>query len=444
MNGPVSCTDLEAMDSKDLRSIVAALRAENSELKSRLVEFERRDAGWTALKCPNCGFGRMEEERAMEPASDPCLPNEIFLLIAEYFDPGTRSLFQLARTCSALYDLLLPRLYESFSAPKVYEKVRNAFPMNSSSTVLPHGLSLVKTLDAGVPSGSGDSWEDKNRMYSVRSCFHVVDLRCGVAELDFALFARTTPKRLANLRVLEVHFTDAHPDLDLDSPSWTARMKEDIMPNLMKVKFSGAFKPNWLHVVNACHRLDEVRLDYGTLDDWDPTPLPGSMVPKIRTLAVSEGQYVSKTKRHFPSFAPLEIQIALEFDDIRPLEENDWAVLCRMDSLKKLEVREMESSLFRIGCPKFLEELVVEDFDLDFFENTNDLPALQSLISSLPSRIQFNLTTWCFDCYLWRVDNAEDCRLLAELKMWAELPGFKVKGDADLPSLRSLWEEFGI
>lgn len=76
-------------------------------------------------------------------------PNEIFLMISEYLSPGTRSLLSLARTCRALYELSLPRLYVAFSLRNVINKARRTILTGPRVPSLSHGLNAVKTTRYG-------------------------------------------------------------------------------------------------------------------------------------------------------------------------------------------------------------------------------------------------------------------------------------------------------
>lgn len=156
----MSRLDLDATDPDRLRETLTAVLAENEALKSRLAEREGRGA----LK------GCKEDVPVAATAGKPVFPVEIFPLIANYLDPGTTSLLELARTCRTLYELLLPRLYECFSTAEVSSKVRKALRSDASKSSLPHGLSLVRKLDAGLPS---DAWEGKNRIDVACSCTNV-------------------------------------------------------------------------------------------------------------------------------------------------------------------------------------------------------------------------------------------------------------------------------
>lgn len=92
---------------------------------------------------------------AQEPDSESDepvgFPNEIFAMIGGYFDPGTKSLFNLARTCRSLYELLLLRLYKTFSLN--WDLVRMPRPSHfySRRESVPSGLTAIHRLEAHMP-----------------------------------------------------------------------------------------------------------------------------------------------------------------------------------------------------------------------------------------------------------------------------------------------------
>lgn len=145
-----------------LETLVAVQANEIEPLKAQL-EFFKSNGGRGAVECAKCGFvqGASEDVILLRDTPDALIfPNEIFLLIGTQLEPGTRSLLKLARTCRAMYWLLLPRLYESFSVQKVHGKVGMAQRDDSlTHTAIPYGLGLVKKLDVyHSPQNHPTSW----------------------------------------------------------------------------------------------------------------------------------------------------------------------------------------------------------------------------------------------------------------------------------------------
>lgn len=87
---------------------IASLESQVAFLRRALAEVERELAD---LK----GETRDEEDELVvsEPRS---LPNELWLEVGSYLEPGSRSLLCLASTCKTLFKLLLPRLLERITS----------------------------------------------------------------------------------------------------------------------------------------------------------------------------------------------------------------------------------------------------------------------------------------------------------------------------------------
>lgn len=105
------------------------------------------------------------------------VPNEIFSMIVEHLGPGTRSLLKLARTCRALYDLLLPRLYETFSLYNIRMKAQPSTYRRPPS--VPSGMGFVKRLDLAYAN-----WDNRDYQSFVEQCSNSVqELSCNLRTL---------------------------------------------------------------------------------------------------------------------------------------------------------------------------------------------------------------------------------------------------------------------
>lgn len=145
----------------ELAEANAALVAENETLKTRLSELEASGGSEEDAMATNCGH--TAGALSVAAADEPTLPNEIFLMVAEYYKPGSRSLANLARTCRSLYELLVPKLYEHFEVANLYLKIENLcsrkWHRGKDSPTLPHGLTLVIYVGARTYWGVGGQKE---------------------------------------------------------------------------------------------------------------------------------------------------------------------------------------------------------------------------------------------------------------------------------------------
>lgn len=142
--------DFAQLDADELRWSLAAALAENRRLESVIKTLSKICAERDAMGCRKCGPNGNDSRRGgseIDASPDiPVLPNEIFLSIAMYFKEDSRSLLNLARSCRGLYELLPPRLCESFSVdfdPKVVVFAKETGP----GICLPRGREFVKHLD---------------------------------------------------------------------------------------------------------------------------------------------------------------------------------------------------------------------------------------------------------------------------------------------------------
>lgn len=71
----------------------------NTELEARFMHFEASDGNkGAAPTCSACGTACAVCSTSSEIKNEVALPNELFRMIAEYFEPGTRDLSNFART----------------------------------------------------------------------------------------------------------------------------------------------------------------------------------------------------------------------------------------------------------------------------------------------------------------------------------------------------------
>lgn len=156
------------------------------------------------------------------------LPLEIILMIGKYLDPGTSSLLNLARSCRALYGLLVPWLFSSMCIGTGYfSRYQKAFRSPQHSSLLPFGLGSVTMLDL-LP----DMTEEAELLGSlVRECPNVVELSCTFeAFIGFVLKSGGVVQR--KLKVLRIQMSGSDDNgIDL---TWTGA------PNLEMLELNGS------------------------------------------------------------------------------------------------------------------------------------------------------------------------------------------------------------
>lgn len=74
-------------------------------------------------------------------------PNEILVMIGQHLEPGTRTLTNLARSCSALYRMLVPHLYSSVDLKCLLRKPGAA---RNLSCEMGSGFSRTAELDISL------------------------------------------------------------------------------------------------------------------------------------------------------------------------------------------------------------------------------------------------------------------------------------------------------
>lgn len=211
----------------DLLAEIQRLRDENELLNERNVDLETRLAVFEAPggakseppTCSICGAACAVCAASTEAEEEVVLPTELLLMIAEYFEPGTRNLLNLARSSRHLYDLLVPRLYKRIKVPDILSVLERAFWRLRFGTSVETGLLRTQVLDLVTPG-------TKSRRYKlICACQNLVELRIEFSISHKELFDLDTyaTPRLEKLTVW------AGNDLALDFPGrhlWLPKLRE--------------------------------------------------------------------------------------------------------------------------------------------------------------------------------------------------------------------------
>lgn len=413
--------ELASMDSDGLRRLVLAQRVEINDLKSRLVDLEALacETGRAGTPCPTC---RLRNKGASEIAlsdreTEPIFPSELFLMISEYLEPGTRTLANLAQSCSGLYRILLPRLYYSIDLKRLLGKLDAAMDIKPeiNSRVLGCGLVKVAELDVFLDR----EWMIERQARIVNSCSGLKHLICSWSMIDsYAFDGCDFPETLETLEVYG------------DQVSWREgwRKREDASlydnPNFRKLKLKGM--PNYRAFEIFASSLPPqatIDLDFTELRrdtwDWEPDRLPGALLRKIRRWKFYSYDEHVQLFRSCPSLAPESIAFA--WDENGAFEEEEWTTLVALPFLKVLEFEMIDSRVLLGGLPENLEEFRVEAFTLNL-RDQSEVDTIAGLLSSVRDRVRFGLKCTGYD---------HPAMFSSELRIWQAVEGFESVVTAD-------------
>lgn len=154
-------------------------------------------------------FAMNTESQVSDP--DPVFPNEIFAEIAAYFEPGSRSLLNLASSSHALYRLLLPRLYRRVDLAKMAIGFDFFERLQRGENPSPSGLAYAEEVDAALPSDvkgldlvRGRPRKDLAVLsYLLTMCPNMVQLSCDLWLLELCFAPTHSEPEFANLEVLK-------------------------------------------------------------------------------------------------------------------------------------------------------------------------------------------------------------------------------------------------
>lgn len=430
------CLPLEvAAELNRLRAETARLAAENAALKFQLKESDPSEPAKSAVgACTSCGAlcSRCSSPVVSLEAEAPVFPNEIFVIIGAHMEPGTRSLLNLALASRALYELLLPRLYERFSLATVcsgwQKRLRSLMLPNNFD--LPRGSAKVQTLDL---SESHFFFDNDFRICAIEACSTVEQLVLS-NEYGAADFHALT-KRTAVWPLVEKLSFGGDFDRGNDGPAtWPSHW--DGMPNLREIRWTGEFSNECANFIAACFpRLETIIWQPWTEDDFDLDSLSPDFVAKVTTFEVDleSNADLGALRRKFPSFRPTTLTILYIHSG------EDLPLLADMDSVQDLKFSYLPSSalLDGITLPPHLKRVTVKQLGLkiDTDDNLNRLVEFFRC-SKVP---EWRLGHFGDSLMDWTEE--EVVRYFKELQIWEQIPGFRCRLSEPVESKR---KELGL
>lgn len=411
----------------ELRTEIELLRTENARLAARNAELELRCVDPAELDlqnrgtgaCPRCGTKAAAAlARAGDPGEDQIFPNELFVMISEYFEPGTRNLLNLARTCRELYALLLPRLYHTFDVPKIASIWKDAMRVQGyydedEFPTIPSGLDHVKVLDL--------SCSPFDQIYSQSSlifaCANVVELRLNCSKQSFfmGLFIHPLLPRLEKLTLyikVTDHFDEYEPGTVFGG---LATVKE--------LELHHSFSPRLVLLIMAsCPRLETVHCSFLFPVNEDPHDsnvlnLAPDFVAKIKTWRLRSFSQLGRLQLKYPCFRPESVICDNEW-----ISEDEFRVLGTMDSLRRLELGKISTLALLEGLPPNLAYLKFENLDLEIAGEA-DRSRLREILKTCKG-VEWVINHDEEEYEVVDMDAERIVDYIKELEIWKEVPGF--------------------
>lgn len=400
--------DVGALDNDALRQLVASLGKEIDALNEKLAPVGSTSNA-TKLSPKEAAVGAQ------------ALPNELFLVVAKFLNPGTKSLLNLARATTKLYMLLLPRLYETISLDRL---LRNKVggtrlqpapqAMSGRNFVLPNRFAKVKHLDTYLGSRRG-----KRRLFLSDSCVNVTSLCC-----DWESFATLLDLEYCrpNLESLEIYVSGAW--MTPRPQTWDESGAS--FPKLRDVKYRGY--PDFTIMAFIGQDLPQVERISVEFDQAPRSPLqlPHLFVAKIRSVEFSAYNVLPPIITNFPCFAPRIISTInswIQRFTNMTINLQQWLQLCRLDSLETLRLDTIDTSYLLLDFPWGLKHIRFHNLCLKVRgrENLEELDRV--LTAALGNGIEIAVT-----CDPRMTETDGDLHgIEAELEVWSKVPGFRVE-----------------
>lgn len=392
--------------SGDLLSELERLRAENALLNERNVQFEARllhselSSGVEVAppSCSKCGTACVVCSSS-EIEEQVTLPTELLLMIAEYFQPGTRNLLNLARASRNLYELLLPRLYERLKVPDIFTPFKH-IRRSLRKTSLKSGLVHVRALDLVTP---GDWFQ---RCGLIWACQNLVELRIEFSN-DHKELLDLTLELVPRLEKLTVWAGKALPQ-DLSE-------RELYLPNLRELSLEGT--PSFELIEFLAENLPDLERVHIAFDDelWGLDALDSVFVAKIKSYRLEYDNIPQL--RGLESFQPESLEFSHHLYE-------GYDFVANMASLRKIVVGNLRScDLLHEGLPPNLEIFDIKLLLLDI-ASREDLAVLRGVLRKR------DVSKWKvhhYDCEeeVRRWPDPQVYLYAQELRMWQEeVPGF--------------------
>lgn len=417
--------DLDLLDAAALRELVVALRAKNSALEARAAErcVENTELETTSQSSRSVGVVKAPRRVTLTEDNDArALPLELLIMIADYFEPGSRSLLNLARSCHDLYMLLIARLYKSFSARCLYRDIGVASRKKKQRPQVPHGLDVIERLD--VMSGFKDEmaeWIDL--VHNARGS--LVELAC-----DSNILTSLSYIQLPKLRKLTVDLTEL--------PAYIVS-KWQCAPNLETLKLLGPPDVKVMNMLGSglptTARIDIEIVEY---ENWEPEQMSEAFVSKIRSWVYFDIPMVAKLIATFPMFSPSQILRSSELQEVADADMSVeyWKLITGLRNLEHLELDRLTSTLI-LSMRETIQKLSVLSFELSL-QTDADLTSLGAWIASTLPRTRLSLF------HHW-IEPEEMSRsryktYLRELALWETVPGFEC--EVSSVNLTEQWEAY--
>lgn len=376
-----------------LRAQVAQLTERNTDLEAQMAHSKESEGPKAAARpCSSCGAAVPVSSTCVPETNEiPALPMELLLMIAKYFDPGTRSLLNFARASRNLYKMLLPLLYERLKFPGTPSSFNPPFKKRT----IPCGLSHVRTLDLVNPP------DMDQREWALIMCENVVELSvlCMRDCSDLDMLLQQNLERLENLTVWAGEY--------LEQGCLPTPMPADF-PNLKQLVLKGT--PSFLLAECLASCLPDLHCVHLDLDDWLPElgDLDPGFVGKIQSYKCNS-TYELEHLIQVQHFRPERLEIWEQ------LQASDLAVLASLTSLRTLVLYNLSDSsdLFAGGLPPNIEVLESVNFmpSMDSHEN------LAVLRQTLRTR---DVSKWRLKMTKYRLDSDSDQWIEDRLRLFVD------------------------
>lgn len=401
---------------------IAFLREQVALLKKTLAGVEH--------KLKQLGGGAKDNDAVLGRETPvPELPNETWLHVGSFLQPGSRALLNLISTCRTLYELLLPRLLEKIDSKLIIVDHRFHVYRDAKYPLLSQHVKEMRLYSVTHPL-LDDTVTPDNHFSSkvVSSC------RSNLKRLYLDMTGLLRPDLLfdgvfRSLEILELEnaigrFNCAYPGTGYPV-DWESKF-----PKLRSLRIHMVIDTYfYLHVFEGmtpafCQHLEKLDLNL-TDRHTDLATLP-AVVSKITNYFVG-CMHSFRALLATQEFKPT----VLETDDAQafwPWHEDDvldelYSSLTKLDSLKSLSMGNIAAeTIIEYGFPPNLEVFQSTGITL----MAQDCEAARRLRATLPPRLRLDSCTWC----TWRFDEQAHVPrkgtrgfdgLLEELLLWSRL-----------------------
>lgn len=398
----------------DLLAEVARLQAENAALRAENAAQAAELALLRAAKGPN-------DSALGTGVPEAVFPPEIFLQIADFCGAGSRKLLHLASASRDLYELLLPKLYHSFSVGKTISfdrPIRDDGDTYCFRIIPPDapyvesGLPLVKKLDASFQVSELQS----ERLRLLRQCINVEEVTCDVIIWKDLCYVMGELNRRTTIKKLTVEV-----DPNFEDPVWFPSPEPPLLPMLFQLHLAG--KPTngvFKYFDREMPHLREVHCDFtwdwrAVFEEEEQITIPTTFAAKIRSWTISESpRDFVHLYEHIPEFRPETIR-----DETFRTDPTGFYPLT-LPWIRHLSITSIYTPWLLGGLPQTLKSLKVESLCLRITDPA-DLDPLAAILKQ--SEIKFELDG-CAWSDIREMDATQLTALMKERDVWLAVPGF--------------------